>query len=882
MATVAQLNAVVTADVGNFTRGMDTAAGRLGNLNDRTRSQTENMARMGQSLTRNVTVPLAAAGVASVKLASDFETSFAQIEGLVGVAGDELNDLRDFTLALGPAVGKGPNELAEAMFFITSAGLRTTDAMEALEASAKASAAGLGDVATVADAATSAMNAYGPEVLSAVAATDVLVATVREGKLAPEELASAMGKVLPTASSLGVSFDEVGASLAVMSRTGLNAAESSTALNAILNTMLRPTTQAEEALAGLGTSAAELRTMIDDEGLLATLQFLEDAFDGDTAAIASVFGNVRGLTGALNILNQDAEATQTIFDNVAASAGMTDQAFEAVADTAGFKTKQALAQLEAAAIAIGDALLPLVGALATGVGALATAFSGLPQPIQTGIVALAGMAAMAGPVLTVYAKLTVAGKAVEAMLMKTAAAAGVSSAAMARLGTVIATAMPILAAATAAFIAFKVAQDQWAESGREGAAVIEQQILGQEAATITMQDLERQYEAVAAVTNEAVAASRTQTDFFSSDALAATNAYIEGNMGVIETMQRLHDQTEAVSAATGENADTVLQFLFAQQQAGVVFATSEEALSAYQQVMASAAGTTPEAIDAAGALAAEFAEQEARINASKEALAAWENQITALFDPIFGLVDSQNALAEAEKAVNDRTWEVIAASAEYGENSFEAAAAAQALEQAQWDLLAANVDLDSAINTLTTSVETGESSWHEATAAVNQWEASGRVTADQAATMRTRLDEAAASADALSNTPVQLNADGAVASAKELKRELQAAQAAAHIQMTVTRAFNDLVTPFADGGIVTSPTNALIGEAGPEMVLPLTDPARMAELLAHGLGGGFSAGGPGPAPDVGGGGQGGNTVVQLVVDGDVLAETLLRREDSLI
>lgn len=36
---------------------------------------------------------------------------------------------------------------------------------------------------------------------------------------------------------------------------------------------------------------------------------------------------------------------------------------------------------------------------------------------------------------------------------------------------------------------------------------------------------------------------------------------------------------------------------------------------------------------------------------------------------------------------------------------------------------------------------------------------------------------------------------------------------------------------FADGGIVRSPTNALIGEAGSEVVIPMTKPARAAELM---------------------------------------------------
>lgn len=42
-----------------------------------------------------------------------------------------------------------------------------------------------------------------------------------------------------------------------------------------------------------------------------------------------------------------------------------------------------------------------------------------------------------------------------------------------------------------------------------------------------------------------------------------------------------------------------------------------------------------------------------------------------------------------------------------------------------------------------------------------------------------------------------------------------------------TRGFSE----FAEGGIITHPTQALMGEAGPEVVIPLTRPARAAELL---------------------------------------------------
>ena len=104
---------------------------------------------------------ISAVAVGSVREASQFETSFAKIQGLVGVTADEIGVLEDAARRLGPQFGKSGNEAAEALFFITSAGLRGAAATEVLEASLKGAAIGLGDTKTIADLATSAVNAYG-------------------------------------------------------------------------------------------------------------------------------------------------------------------------------------------------------------------------------------------------------------------------------------------------------------------------------------------------------------------------------------------------------------------------------------------------------------------------------------------------------------------------------------------------------------------------------------------------------------------------------------------------------------------------------------------------------------------------------------------------
>ncbi len=91
-------------------------------------------------------------------------------------------------LDLVPPVAVGPHELANALCIVASAGFRGSDALDILETSAKAAAVGPGDTAVVANAITSAVNAHGAANLTAARAAEILITTVRDGKIPAEEL----------------------------------------------------------------------------------------------------------------------------------------------------------------------------------------------------------------------------------------------------------------------------------------------------------------------------------------------------------------------------------------------------------------------------------------------------------------------------------------------------------------------------------------------------------------------------------------------------------------------------------------------------------------------------------------------------------------------
>ena len=394
-------------------RDIKAAQGAIATLQVSTAALGAAATLQGTKLTRNFTVPLAAIGGVAIKQAMDFETSFAKIEGLVGVAKADLKELQNAAKTLGPAYGQSATEAAEALFFITSAGFRGADAIDVLDKSLKASMVGLGDAKTIADLTTSAINAYGASELDAARATDILTAAIRLGKLEPEALAGVISNVLPLAASLGVEFDEVSAALAAMSKSGTDATVGATQLRGIFSSLQSVTPKAERQLNEFGLSGEGLRKELKDKGLLSVLQTLTDTFGDNDVAISNVFGNVRALTGVLSLMGPQAEVTEEIFAGVADSLDILDEAAAIAAETTGQQLKVAMADLKTTFLELGEVLIPIfvntiipaVKDLAGKITDLIEKFKNLSPETQDLVIKFIGLVAIAGPVLFIFGKI---------------------------------------------------------------------------------------------------------------------------------------------------------------------------------------------------------------------------------------------------------------------------------------------------------------------------------------------------------------------------------------------------------------------------------------------------------------------------------------------
>jgi TP901 family phage tail tape measure protein len=383
----------------------------------------------GRLLFRNIGLPLLAIGGFALKTFVSFEKSMVKIEALVGISSGAVAQFTERVKEVSEVTGRGPQELADAMFFVSSAGLRGATAMEVMEASAKGAAIGLGETSVVADAATSAVNAYGSENLSGAAAVDILTAAVREGKVEATRLTPAIGKAIPVASAMGIEFHEVAAAIAAMTRTGTDARTSAIQLRQIMQSILDPSRQTTKALKEMGVAEGELADMARNKGLLAVLVKLRDLSKDNAEAFADVFPNVRALAGAMDITGENLDENTQIFAQLANSVGDTDDAFQKIQKTGAHKLAVAMAKLKVGFTNFGESLAPLVGVMAGLLESMGKFFNFLSKHgVLIGIIAGIGMlTTVSGLLLIMVGRLTQAYVFLQASLVKYSASAAMAT-----------------------------------------------------------------------------------------------------------------------------------------------------------------------------------------------------------------------------------------------------------------------------------------------------------------------------------------------------------------------------------------------------------------------------------------------------------------------
>lgn len=696
------------ANVGaNMERGLAASFGRMGQL----------ATQAGRQLSFAVSAPLALIGRQAVSSFTAFDSEMTKINSLVGVSKDQTAAWSTQVLDLSRSYGVAADESAKALYFITSSGVEGARAIETLDVALKGAAVGLGDVSTVADATTSAMNAYGQENMSAAQAADILTVAVREGKGEADQMAGALSAVIPIASAIGVSYGEVAGAMSAMTLSGTTADEAATQLRALLNTLQDMPPISQKALKSYtGLDYAMVRNKLTTDGLIPTLQEISEAFGDNQTAVAEVFGNIRALTGIQNLFGEKTQQTLSIVRQTTTATGDLNKAFEATSQSASFKLNKAINELKVTMTEVGADMVPMAEAGASAIAKLAQGFAALDPVLQTTVTGFGAMLVVAGPLLYSFGSLATLGKNVsqalttaspafanfKASAQRSAEAINENSRANNGLISQLGGINQILGATAIAIggvvVAWQIWQAVQADAMQKAKAFVgsvqatfDSSKSGFEGANEEISQYDKALEQITAQSESLSAANpfdKKMRDQLRDQWKLTTEAR--------EALAKYMEMAGQMATITGMNRDALLDWLRAEKDADRTYPDAESAVRAYNNALKEQAP----AAKAVATASAQTANSMSRLIAASKTAADQYNDLRSAQkgyrDAQRGVTDAEQRLADAQKDARKAGEAIVAADRKILDARRKAVDAANALSDANKRLTDAQNELNDA------------------------------------------------------------------------------------------------------------------------------------------------------------------------------------------
>lgn len=308
------------------------------------------------------TMELAAVGAsiglakAGVEVAGRFGDGFKEITTLIGDTDADLGKFKQSIRDYASGSTASLEDINGAIYNAISAGVDYKDSVEFLAAAEKLSIAGKTDLNSAVQILTGTLSAYGANMSEAGKYSDIMFASVASGVTTIPELVASLGQVTGTAASLGVSFEEVSAATATLTKNGINTSQSMTGLKALISNIIKPSKEAadvaEELGINLGTQALE------SKGLVGVLTEMATKTQGSTQHMSSLFGSVEALNLALILTSQKGlKSFQTDLDAMTKSAGATDGAVSKMEENLKLIKQTVANNIELTLEGIGEPLL---------------------------------------------------------------------------------------------------------------------------------------------------------------------------------------------------------------------------------------------------------------------------------------------------------------------------------------------------------------------------------------------------------------------------------------------------------------------------------------------------------------------------------------------
>lgn len=408
-------------------RGQDMATGVMqgvgreaSTMGQRLQAAGRSMMTTGTGLTLGVTTPILAIGAGALKTAGDFEAATNILAIQARSSGTAMEDLSAAALQVGSdvdLVGIDAMQAADAMTNFYKAGLTTGDIFAdmdgylagttplvgALRSAIDLAAASDLDLNAASELVAVSMKTFGLNAEDAAMIANDFVGAADASTAEVSDLADALVNVGPTMAQFGYGLEDTNTALALLSTRGIKGSEAGTALKSMMTNLMRPTAQVQEALSGLNVE------LYDQAGVLKPLPMIMRDLAAGMAGMTEEQKNqtIQTLAGTYGM-----KAMATLLEEGTAGWEAMDQAIQGAASaqevgaarTQGFQASWEQLQGAIQTLMI-TALTPLMQNVLTPLIQRVQEFVGRvseldPRLLNLGLV-IAGVLAAAGPLLIV-------------------------------------------------------------------------------------------------------------------------------------------------------------------------------------------------------------------------------------------------------------------------------------------------------------------------------------------------------------------------------------------------------------------------------------------------------------------------------------------------
>jgi TP901 family phage tail tape measure protein len=393
-ATAAAMEGTTVAMEGAGVAAEGTAAKveALGASEEGTAAKTETMKESAQGAQMQIMMigmVVAMAAGKFLQMGSKAEDAFAQIQGLAGASASQMDQYKTSLEGMAVQFGTTLDQAASGLYYVISAGFSGSAATTVLANAMEAASAGGVKMQVTASALTSILNSYAAGAGQAQKYTDLMTEAVVQGKQTYGDFSAAIGAAAVTGNAVHVSFDQVAAAEADMTRSGLDAHRSVMDLDFMLRAVALGGGAAAQA------AAKKLKISFDANSyasmsLIDKLNYLKEISGGNQASFEKLVGGANGFLAAQILLTNETGNYNQILDAMHHSLGATDAAFQVSQQTISASLGHVQGALSDVSYQITEMIQPAVSA---GLNGLAGTFSFVAAHIQEFQPILVGLAA---------------------------------------------------------------------------------------------------------------------------------------------------------------------------------------------------------------------------------------------------------------------------------------------------------------------------------------------------------------------------------------------------------------------------------------------------------------------------------------------------------